>query len=427
MAARGSLVAVSAEAAPARGQRLAWRPEIAAAVCLAVLASFSSWSRSELTRTLLPNGDDVWFESDQPRIVADMSDRRSDHYRSEVHPLFSLLTTPVVYVLGTTLHISPVQAIRLVVAATAATWAITLFGLLRLLGLHRLIAVWFAVMGITTAAAVCWFAVPETFALGAIGIMLALIVTALSSSRTVSAAVYTAVSAFTLSVTVTNWMAGIVMAAVALPPRQAIRTSVKALGIVTAAWAVQKVFFRSVRFFVRSTHELKYVEPLSAYRLWQVIRAFFVHSVLAPQFVIVDAGPYRSIPLKLVTQFSPIPSDPWALAGVFAWLGLLAIGAVAMVRMREHGRTRLSLAVILGGQLALHLVYGNETFLYSLHWVPLLVVVAALGTRTRARPIALGLAVVATIAMLITNTRRFDLAATAAAGIMTRGGAVPTR
>ena len=395
------------------------------AITLAVLASFASWSRSELTQTLLPNGDDVWFESDQPRIVVDMTDRRSDHYRSEVHPLFSLLTAPFVYVLGTTLRLSHLQAIRVVIAVTAATWAVTLFSLLRLLGLRRLTAAWFAVMGITTSAAVWWFAVPETFALGAVGIMFALIVTAVSSSWPVPAAVYTAVSAFTLSVTVTNWMAGIVMTAVALPTRRAIQTSVKALGVVTAAWAVQKIFFRSVRFFVRSTHELKYVEPLSAHRLWQVIRAFFVHSVLAPQYVIAEAGPYRSIPQKLVTQFSPIASDPWALVGVSAWLGLLAIGAVALVTMREHARTRLSLAVILGGQLALHLVYGNETFLYSLHWVPLLVVVAALGTRTRARPIVLGLAMVATIAMLITNTRRFDLAATAAAGIMTR--AVPTR
>jgi hypothetical protein len=397
------------------------------AITLAVLASFASWSRSELTQTLLPNGDDVWFESDQPRIVADMSDRRSDHYRSEVHPLFSLLTAPVVYVLATTLRISHVQAIRLVVAVTAAMWAVTLFSLLRLLGLRRLTAVWFAVMGTTTSAAVWWFAVPETFALGAVGIMLALIVITLSSSRTVPAAVYTAVSAFTLSVTVTNWMAGIVMAAVALPTRRAIQTSVKALGLVIAAWTFQKVFFRSVRFFLRSTHELKYVEPLSAYRLWQVIRAFFVHSVLAPQYVIVEAGPYRSIPLKLVTQFSPMASDAWALVGGSAWLGLLAIGAVAMVTMREHARIRLSLAIILGGQFALHLVYGNETFLYSLHWVPLLVVVAALGTRTRARPITLGLAILATMAMVMTNTRRFDLAATAAAGIMARGGGVPMR
>lgn len=72
-------------------------------------------------------------------------------------------------------------------------------------------------------------------------------------------------------------------------------------------------------------------------------------------------------------------------------------------------------------------MYGNETFLYSLHWVPLLVVVAALGMRTRLRPIALALAAVAVIAMLVSNTRRFELAASAAAGIMTRSDAVSTR
>ena len=72
-------------------------------------------------------------------------------------------------------------------------------------------------------------------------------------------------------------------------------------------------------------------------------------------------------------------------------------------------------------------MYGNETFLYSLHWVPLLVVVAALGMQTRLRPIALALAAVAVIAMLVSNTRRSELAASAAAGIMTRSDEVSTK
>jgi hypothetical protein len=34
-------------------------------------------------------------------------------------------------------------------------------------------------------------------------------------------------------------------------------------------------------------------------------------------------------------------------------------------------------------------IYGNEIFLYALHWVALLVIVAATSTLTRARPVTL--------------------------------------
>jgi hypothetical protein len=405
----------------------AWRRDIIVAVALAALASFSSYSRSSLTQTLLPDGNDVWFESDLGRIVANMSEHRSDHYRTEVHPLFSLMTTPLVYGLRALLGISAVPAIRIVVAATAATWTVALFGLLRLAGLRTFAAAWFTGLGVASAATVCWFAVPETFPLGSVTMMLALMVTAISSTRQVPAPVYTSISALTLSVTVTNWMAGLVMTALGLPARRAIRTTVNALGLVTAAWAVQKVVFRSARFFIRSTHELKYLEPVTLQRLWQVMRSFFVHALVLPAYVVVDAGPYRSIPLKLVTQFSPIASDRWGLVAVSAWLGLLAIGAFAMVTLRDHRRLRLSVALVLGGQLALHLVYGNETFLYSLHWVPLLVLVAAMGVHTRARGITLVLAVVALTAMLVSNVRQFERAAMAAQTIMTGAEARPAR
>ena len=43
------------------------------------------------------------------------------------------------------------------------------------------------------------------------------------------------------------------------------------------------------------------------------------------------------------------------------------------------------LCVLLAGQFGLHLLYGRETFLFSPHFVPLLVLVAALGTQTKAR------------------------------------------
>jgi hypothetical protein len=33
---------------------------------------------------------DAWFDSDIHRVVDNLTDRNSDHYRTNVHPLFSL-------------------------------------------------------------------------------------------------------------------------------------------------------------------------------------------------------------------------------------------------------------------------------------------------------------------------------------------------
>ena len=53
---------------------------------------------------------------------------------------------------------------------------------------------------------------------------------------------------------------------------------------------------------------------------------------------------------------------------------------------------RLTLVIILIGQVLLHLIYGSEVFLYSLHFLPLIIIFASLTTLTRYRKVALVLA-----------------------------------
>lgn len=71
---------------------------------------------------------------------------------------------------------------------------------------------------------------------------------------------------------------------------------------------------------------------------------------------------------------------------------------------------RIMLGITLVGQLCLHLLYGTETFLHSLHFAPLLVVVGAFSTLTRARPVALVLVSFALICLLINNALQFQAA-----------------
>jgi hypothetical protein len=76
-------------------------------------------------------------------------------------------------------------------------------------------------------------------------------------------------------------------------------------------------------------------------------------------------------------------SGALSMAAAILWLGALAWGLVALFRHRhESPRFRAFCLGVVGALLAnsaLHFVYGEETFLYALHFTPWLVVLAAGG------------------------------------------------
>lgn len=84
--------------------------------------------------------------------------------------------------------------------------------------------------------------------------------------------------------------------------------------------------------------------------------------------------------------------------------------------MGEHLRFRLVLAALLAFELSLHMVYGEETFTYSLNFIPLLLAVAALGavgTGRRAR-IVVVLAGLLALCAGVNNWQQFQEARAAA-------------
>ena len=65
------------------------------------------------------------------------------------------------------------------------------------------------------------------------------------------------------------------------------------------------------------------------------------------------------------------------------------------------------MGITLVGQLTLHILYGGETFLHSLHFLPFLIVLAALSTLTRARLVALLLAGTLVLSAGVNNGLQF--------------------
>lgn len=141
----------------------------------------------------------------------------------------------------------------------------------------------------------------------------------------------------------------------------------------------------------------------------QVLTGVLSSSMVAPK-VTADTVNDTGWPVLSVQKSVP-GSSGWigGMANVL-WLGLTCIGAAALFLVSELKNARIVIGAVIGGQIALHLVYGGETFLYSLHFLPLLVIVGAFGTRTRWRTVSLTIAGLLVPLLLLNNFGQFGAA-----------------
>ncbi len=119
-------------------------------VGLATSVALALTYATQLINPILYREYDVWFEADIKRVFDNMSDRGSDHYRTKVHPLFSLVAFPLVYLLKF-VGLNNITAVRAVILAVACLWISTLYILFRLMGIRRFDSTLFSILGATSA------------------------------------------------------------------------------------------------------------------------------------------------------------------------------------------------------------------------------------------------------------------------------------
>jgi hypothetical protein len=351
---------------------------------------------------------DLWFDADTAVYVDLMIARQGEHGATNVHPLLSLMLYPPVKLLRAALSLPTLQAIRAMLALVAALWAGAMFAVLRLMGCRRADAVVFALLALVSAAAMCWLAVPESGAMGSLSILSAVGVLALSQRRPVSPFWYALTSAFTLGTTVTNWLAGIAISALAFPRRRALQITIAAFCLVVILAAVQKAIFPTAHWFPGNPEKARFLLHPRAGGPETILKSFMFHTMAMPAIVNAPEKPPQP---QLITQRSaPGSGSMWGRLAVWLWAALLGIGLWAAARGRR-AKTVQGVGLILLGQLSLHLVFGMETFLHALHFLPLLILLAAFGARTRARPLVLVLGAALIACAFINNARIFEQAA----------------
>jgi hypothetical protein len=381
------------------------------AVALAFFAgslALSGWS----TRCApVPHSENLYFSADLHSIYDAMTSRDSPfHHRNAMHPVFSLATTPVVSAIRGA-GVEAETAVRLVIAAAAATWGALHFALLRRIGFVLPDALLFTLLAATSAAAVFWVTVPETYVFGGVSVLLTLCLCAADGSSRVPKAMWVAAGVATIGFTMTNWMVTGIANLVQRGARAAAQLACAAFAAVLLMSTAQHLVFPASGYVGDGRRYLKYIHLPR----WQNAVGFVTTPVVLPgaRGYFTDAG-HPSV------ETEPLPpAGDWATAGALGlWMLLLVVGLVGLWRTPSVRKFAVVLVTAIAGQFVLHAVFADVPFLYAAHYAPMLVVVAAFSVRASwprvARVVTLCLAVWAlwhNVELHQAVTGRFDVLA----------------
>lgn len=298
-------------------------------------------------------------------------------------------------------------------ALAAGLWATGLYVLGRRLAAGRLAALAFTGLGVSSAAFMFWFSVAETYGLGSLTILAVLLVAVGQANQPPSGRGLFAANALSLSMTVTNWMAGLALTIACVPWRKAIRIALGAVAFVAVLALIQKwIIPTSKLFFLGSREELMYMGRQESGGVIEKLKVLLLYGFAMPQIDFKATG-LNSLPL-LSVQFARLGSSTvYALPALLCWTCLLSLGVWGALRTKAHVLLVRTIALTALGQIVLHLIYGEETFLYVLHLMPVMVALAMLSMLTPCRIIAPWLAVAAMVFSLANNTAVFSTASEA--------------
>ena len=351
---------------------------------------------------------DLWFESDMPRIADTLTDRTSYlHVRTTVHPLTSLLLcSPFV-----ALHAAGVDTatvVRIFVGMGAFIFSGLLFVTLRVLRLRRIDAGLVVALVCTSAAGVHWLSTPENFAWGASSILIAILWLAVPrGAHDVWSGPLQA--ATTLAITVTNGVAGLIAAVLALGVRRGLQAATAGFLIIAILTPLQYAIYPTAGRFLNFRGEGKFsVLETGGAAIAPIKRlvGLSAHVVAAPRALVVAQNEARA-PYKLSYQTLDVVRGPAGVITLAGWTLLLTLGIWAA--LKEHVSPQVSIAVglMIAANVCLHLVYGEEVFLYALHFACLYAVVAAWACLTL-RKVAVPILLVTVVASHLHNSAQFS-------------------
>ena len=333
-------------------------------------------------------GAETWFQSDMIRVRHVLVDRYSrDHGTSSMHPLFALVNTTAFYGLMRLFGLTADMAIRLWVSGTAAALGVVCYAAARLVWAAWLDAALTALLLVSSSAFLFWASVPETRTTGAITMLVCVLAAAWAARRSLPDWLITVAAATSLSMTLSNFMAGLILLALLRKPSRAVQLAINAFFIVSVLQFVQHTIFPYAQGMTTMQSQTRFLLDPSAGTTLDKARVLLSHSVVMPE-IQTPIEFDTHLPMVSVQRSHLFSTGALGAVATGLWVVVLGWGVATAARdFTTSVAVRLLLLTAMA-QAAFHLVYGDQTFLYSLHYVPLFALLAGYTATSRQRTLS---------------------------------------
>lgn len=325
--------------------------------------------------------NDVWYGADISRTYANMINSGVvSHYRTHVHPIFSLLIVPLIKIL-VFFGFSALNAAYILIALSGAVVVSTLFLTLRFSGFGLISSLLGSFIFLSSGSFIFWWSVVETFPIGGASISIIFLLIAM---RNKSIWIWTIGAVFTLSITITNWAVGIIGSFLIHSRITAIKVLIISFAVVLSLY-----FFQIFILDIKSSHidktfeeEFNYIEVpesltnFSTYMNIYLYRSvtFFVYPAVVSKVIVSSTKNGKSL-LEVRSEYFKYNVFGWV--SIICWFTLLCGGIVKIFRKPKTGKLAKTLIIFILYQFLLHMFYGDGPFLYSSHYIAALVIMAS--------------------------------------------------
>ena len=353
----------------------------AAVVLISYVSIFISLNLSAKCPHIFYEEYNIWFGADINRVFSNISNYNSINLgRAHFHPIFSLLIFPIVQLFNF-FGISNLGAAYFLVSLSGALVSSLIYITLRYQAIPILSCLLGSFVFLCSGAFIFWWSVIETFPIGAVTIS---IVFVMLSMKIRTKWIWILGSALTLSMTITNWIVGILGAAFTFNRIKAIKILSIGFVLVLLLYVVQSFVFLDSKpsvlgaEFVAESKFLmvpKSTSTLPFYLKEYTIRAisFFIYPAVVSQTKSKISKKNQNTNIRLSAFKYNLVS--WLSIG--CWSALLFVGLLKVLRSwKTKTFTKVLLSFVLF-QFLLHLFYGDYPFLYSAHYFPALVIIAS--------------------------------------------------
>lgn len=345
---------------------------------LALLIPFSYFINLDWDANSFVNSHEnmnTYFGADVARIVDNLEDNgKTSHYRDKVHPYFSLVAVTVSK-LGS--YFGYKNLAYPIYKLIFGTLGVFLFWLFIYKNTNYFQAFASLTLLISTMSFRVWSAVPETFLFSFFTLMLALNLMRLKARPEL-------ILIASLAGTITNLALGLVYLKLALKNKRAIfKVLLSFTFLAIGASIIQQSIYPSSDFFfdiLNQKEELYYIHKafgLKFFRLFDFfISGFIVPLNLEISFPVTTANLWQHF---FSVDF--MASKKMMLLTILTMASLIVAYLIALtVYFKQYKQNIISQSILffIGFQLVLHLFYGDDPFLYSLNFTPLIIIFMSL-------------------------------------------------